>query len=93
MKGNGPRVLAALEKVAAEASHTLAQVALAWVAAKITAPIASATSVAQVKELIGAMNLELTDEQVAVLDAASAGADGPRSRIFSAVSRLRFLVR
>jgi aryl-alcohol dehydrogenase-like predicted oxidoreductase len=93
MKGNGPLVLAALEKVAAEASHTLAQVALAWVAAKITAPIASATSVAQVKELIGAMNLELTDEQVAVLDAASAGADGPRSRIFSAVSRLRFLVR
>jgi aryl-alcohol dehydrogenase-like predicted oxidoreductase len=75
MKGNGPRVLAALEKVAAEASHTLAQVALAWIAAKIIAPIASATSVAQVKELIGAMNLELTDEQVAVLDAASAGAD------------------
>jgi aryl-alcohol dehydrogenase-like predicted oxidoreductase len=50
----------------------LAQVALAWVAAKITAPIASATSVAQVEELLGAMNLELSEEQVAVLDAASA---------------------
>jgi aryl-alcohol dehydrogenase-like predicted oxidoreductase len=43
-----------------------------WVAAKITAPIASATSVAQVEELVGAMNLELCDEQIAVLDAASA---------------------
>jgi aryl-alcohol dehydrogenase-like predicted oxidoreductase len=65
-------VLAALEKIAAETSRTLAQVALAWVAAKITAPIASGTSVTQVEELIGAMNLELSDKQVAALDAASA---------------------
>jgi aryl-alcohol dehydrogenase-like predicted oxidoreductase len=72
MEGNGPRVLAALEHVAAETGHTLAQVALAWVAAKITAPIASATSVVQVEELLGAMNLELSNEQVAALDAASA---------------------
>jgi aryl-alcohol dehydrogenase-like predicted oxidoreductase len=72
LEGNGPRVLAALEHVAAETDHTLAQVALAWVAAKITAPIASATSAAQVEELLGAMNLELSEEQVAVLDAASA---------------------
>jgi light-regulated signal transduction histidine kinase (bacteriophytochrome) len=72
LEGSGPRVLTALDKVAAETGHTLAQVALAWVAAKITAPIASATSVAQVQELIGAMNLELSDAQVAVLDAASA---------------------
>jgi aryl-alcohol dehydrogenase-like predicted oxidoreductase len=72
LEGTGPSVLAALEKVAAETSHTLAQVALAWVAAKITAPIASATSVVQVEELTGAMNVELSDRQVAVLDAASA---------------------
>jgi aryl-alcohol dehydrogenase-like predicted oxidoreductase len=72
LEGSGPRVLTALDKVAAETGHTLAQVALAWVAAKITAPIASATSVAQVQEMLGAMNLELSDAQVAVLDAASA---------------------
>ena len=72
LEGSGPRVLAALGKAATETSHTLAQVALAWIAAKITAPIASATSLAQVEELLGAMNLELSDEQVAVLDAASA---------------------
>jgi aryl-alcohol dehydrogenase-like predicted oxidoreductase len=72
LESSGPRVLTALDKVAAETGHTLAQIALAWVAAKITAPIASATSVAQVKELLGAMNLELSDAQVALLDAASA---------------------
>jgi aryl-alcohol dehydrogenase-like predicted oxidoreductase len=69
--GDGPCVIAALEQVAAETGHTLAQVALAWIAAKITAPIASATTVTQVEELLGAMNLELSDEQVAALDAAS----------------------
>ena len=72
LEGDGPRALAALEQVAAETGHTLAQVALTWIATKITAPIASATSVAQVEELLGAMNLELSDEQVAILDAASA---------------------
>jgi aryl-alcohol dehydrogenase-like predicted oxidoreductase len=72
LEGNGPRVLATVEHVAAETGHTLAQVALAWVAVETTAPIASATSVAQVEELLGAMNLELSDGQVAALDAVSA---------------------
>jgi aryl-alcohol dehydrogenase-like predicted oxidoreductase len=60
-------VLAALDQVANEAGHTLAQVALAWIAAKITAPIASATSVAQVEELLGAMELQLNAKQIATL--------------------------
>jgi aryl-alcohol dehydrogenase-like predicted oxidoreductase len=72
LEGNGPRVLAALDQVAEETSHTMAQVALAWVAAKITAPIASATTVQQVEELLGAMALKLSAAQVAALDAASA---------------------
>lgn len=72
MQGNGPRVLAALDRVAEETRHTPAQVALAWVAAKITAPIASATSVSQVEELLGAMELELSPAQIATLDGASA---------------------
>jgi aryl-alcohol dehydrogenase-like predicted oxidoreductase len=71
MEGNGPSVLAALGRIASQTGHTLAQVALAWVAVKIAAPIASATSVTQVEELLGALNLELTDEQVAALDTAS----------------------
>ena len=72
MAGNGPRALAALDGVANETGHTSAQVALAWIAAKIAAPIASATSVAQVEELLGAMELQLNATQIAALDAASA---------------------
>ena len=45
---------------------SLAQIALAWLAAQdgVTAPIASATSVAQVEELLGAITLELSAEQL-----------------------------
>lgn len=69
----GDRVLAALDAVADETGASLAQVALAWLAAQegVTAPIASATSVTQVEELIGAMTLELSEEQVARLREAS----------------------
>jgi aryl-alcohol dehydrogenase-like predicted oxidoreductase len=65
-------VLTALDQVGNETGHILAQVALAWIAAKITAPIASATSVAQVEELLGGMELQLDAKQIAALDAASA---------------------
>jgi aryl-alcohol dehydrogenase-like predicted oxidoreductase len=72
MEGGGPRVLAALDQIAEETGHTVAQVALAWIAARITAPIASATSVAHVEELLGALDLELGPQQISALDAASA---------------------
>jgi aryl-alcohol dehydrogenase-like predicted oxidoreductase len=70
----GRRVLAALDAVAAEAGATPAQVALAWLAAQpgITAPIASATSVTQLEELLGVMDLALGEEQLARLSAAAA---------------------
>lgn len=69
----GLGVLAALDQVAADISATPAQVALAWLAAQpaVVAPIASATSVVQVEELLGAMRLQLTPEQLAVLDKSS----------------------
>ncbi len=74
MEGNGPRVLEALDRVAAETGSTPAQVALAWLAAQpgVTAPIASATSVEQLDELLGVLDLELSEDQVARLSAASA---------------------
>jgi aryl-alcohol dehydrogenase-like predicted oxidoreductase len=70
----GWRVLAALDAVAAECKATPAQVALAWQMARpgITAPIASATSVAQLSELMGAAHLKLDAAATAALDAASA---------------------
>lgn len=69
----GLQVLAALDKVAAETGTVPAQVALAWLAAQpaITAPIASATNLTQLEELLGAMRLMLTAEQIATLDEAS----------------------
>ena len=62
----GFRVLAALDEVSAETGATPAQVALAWLAAQpgITAPIASATSRAQLDELLGVLTLELSAEKV-----------------------------
>ena len=73
LNDRGRRVLAALDEVAAEAGATQAQVALAWLAAQpgVTAPIASATSVAQLEELLGVLTLELSAAQVERLNAAS----------------------
>lgn len=69
----GLGVLAALDQVAGEVRASPAQVALAWLAGQpaVTAPIASATSVSQVEELLGAMRLSLTAEQRSTLNAAS----------------------
>lgn len=71
----GMRVLAALDEVAARLGATPAQVALVWQAAKpgITASIASATSEEQLAGLVRAASLELDDEAMGALDAASAG--------------------
>lgn len=75
----GLAVLAALDAVAAAHKATPAQVALAWLAARpgVTAPIASATSAAQVHELLGALTLELDAAEIAALDAASAPPQRP----------------
>jgi aryl-alcohol dehydrogenase-like predicted oxidoreductase len=70
----GWRILAALDEAAAALKATPAQVALAWQMARptISAPIASATSVAQLEELMGAAKLTLDAETIAALDRASA---------------------
>lgn len=72
IEGSGPRVLAAMDKVVAETGANHAAIALAWLRAQpgVTAPIASATSVAQVEDLIAGLGVTLTAEQVAALDAA-----------------------
>ena len=72
----GRRILAALDAVAAETGATLAQISLAWLMTRpsLTAPIASATSAEQLKELLGALSLSLTPAQIESLDQASAAA-------------------
>ncbi len=74
LEGRGPQVLATLDEVSAETGVSLATVALAWTIAKpgITAALASATSLEQLAELIAAMHLQLTPDQMRRLDEASA---------------------
>ena len=73
LEGKGPRVLAALDDIAAETGASLATIALAWTKAQpgITAPIASATSLEQFKDLAAALTLDLTPPQIEALNAAS----------------------
>ena len=70
----GLGLLAALDEVAAEAKASPSQVALAWLAAQpgVTAPIASATSVDQLEDLLGVLTLDLSAAQLERLTSASA---------------------
>ncbi len=73
LNDRGYRILAALDHVADEHNSTPARVALAWLIARpsITAPIASATSLAQMVDLIEATRLQLTVEELELLNVAS----------------------
>jgi aryl-alcohol dehydrogenase-like predicted oxidoreductase len=70
----GLRILDALDRAAGETGATPAAVALAWLIAQpaVTAPIASATSIAQLDDILAAATLELSASLRAELDAASA---------------------
>ena len=71
---NGPKVLAAMDTVAAAHGVSLTTIALAWVAAQptIATPIASARVVSQLPDLLAMSNVTLTAAEIALLDAASA---------------------
>jgi len=70
----GMKILKALKKVSEETGAEQAAVSLAWLLEQptITAPIASATSVEQMKSLFAAVELKLSAAQVAELTDASA---------------------
>ena len=72
MNEKGFRILEQLDRVAAAHHATVAQVALAWIRARpgIAAAIASATSAEQVRELLGAVELSLKEEDMETLDSA-----------------------
>ena len=74
LEGRGMRVLGALDQVAQETGAALATISLAWLMEQptIVAPIASATSVDQLNELTAALELKLSDDQLARLNDASA---------------------
>ncbi|MEU0965565.1 aldo/keto reductase [Streptomyces sp. NPDC005917] len=70
----GQKVLAALDEIAEAHTAPVPTVALAWLAAQptITAPIASARTLEQLPALLGVADLELTEEELTKLTAASA---------------------
>jgi aryl-alcohol dehydrogenase-like predicted oxidoreductase len=73
LNDRGLSVLAALDEVAAAHDATATRVAIAWLMARpsVTAPIASATSIEQLQELLKATTLELSADEIQELDRAS----------------------
>ena len=78
LNARGLRILDALDAVAGPLGATPGQVAIAWQIARpaITAPIASATSMQQLDELVAATRLTLDAQAIAALDRASAETAG-----------------
>jgi aryl-alcohol dehydrogenase-like predicted oxidoreductase len=74
LDARGKAILAALDEVAAGHHASPATVAIAWLIARpaIVAPIASATSPEQLKDLVAATRLTLAPAEIEALDRASA---------------------
>jgi 1-deoxyxylulose-5-phosphate synthase len=83
MRGRAGKVIAAVDEVAADLGVTMPQVAMAWVMShpEITVAISGADTVGQVADVAGALELVLSAEVIAKLDAVSYGMravlDGP----------------
>ena len=69
----GLRILTALDDIAGTHGASASQIALAWLIVRpgITAPIVSATSVDQLKDVLAAANIALSAQDVQQLDDAS----------------------
>jgi aryl-alcohol dehydrogenase-like predicted oxidoreductase len=74
LNGRGFRILEALDQAAEQYNSTPAGVSLAWLLARpsITAPIASATSVEQLNDLIEGTKIRLDQASIDLLNKASA---------------------
>ncbi len=74
LNDRGLKILAALDEVAQRHNAQPGQVAIAWLLAQpaVTSPIASATSLQQLAELVAAARLPLEQQDLAALNAASA---------------------
>lgn len=74
LDARGMRILAALDEVSAQTGASLAQIALAWLLARpgVTSPVVSATSLDQLDRTLASVDLALSPDHIAKLDAASA---------------------
>lgn len=73
LNDRGYKILDALDKVSEQYNATPAAISLAWLLTRpaVTAPIASATSIDQLKEITKAVNLKLDQQAIDLLNAAS----------------------
>lgn len=69
----GQRILATLDRIAAEHETVPAAIAIAWLLSKpnVVAPVAGVSTPIQVADLVAAAGIQLTRQQVAALDAVS----------------------
>lgn len=69
----GLKILGALDEVAPRYNATPGQIATAWLMAQpaVTSPIASATTLQQLKELIAATHIQLMPQDITLLNTAS----------------------
>jgi aryl-alcohol dehydrogenase-like predicted oxidoreductase len=83
LNDRGVRILEALDQVARRYGSTPARVALAWLLARpsVTAPIASATSIEQLNDLLEATRLELDSPAIQLLNEVSEWRAGDPSGI------------
>jgi len=74
LDSNGPKVLDALDAVAASQGVSVTTISLAWLAAQptIATPIASARVVSQLPDLMAMASVTLTESELSQLDEASA---------------------
>lgn len=74
LNARGLRILGALDQVAASVGATPSQVALAWLMSRptVAAPIVSATSLPQLREIMKSATLKLDADSLSALDRASA---------------------
>jgi aryl-alcohol dehydrogenase-like predicted oxidoreductase len=73
LNDRGLKILGAMDKVAAATGASHAQIALAWLLGQptVTAPIVSATSVAQLTQIVSAPAIKLTPAEMVMLNEAS----------------------
>lgn len=73
LEGKGPSVLAVMDDIAEQHRTNVAAVALAWIMAKpgVAAPIASATRIEQLEQILPSMTLNLSADEMSLLDAAT----------------------
>ncbi|KAG2006291.1 hypothetical protein CC2G_002616 [Coprinopsis cinerea AmutBmut pab1-1] len=66
----GQKIISAVESIAKKRGITMAQVALAWILSRpgVTAPIVGTTSIANLEDLLGALNVKLEEEEIKELE-------------------------